>query len=220
MHPSMDEILSVRDGEATPEVADHVESCPGCSAELLRLRKVSDALRALPAQEPDRDLWPPTVARIRGHRRTFRVWLAAAAAIAIVTAGTATLILRGRDIASNVPTPHLARTKVVPPGLQPPTAEPDEPPVKDPEVARLIRKSQRLESLLNRMDERPTVVSGREALAEMGLQERLAQLDARLEPLAPGRTDRQEQVGLWKERVELLGTLAQVKGARRRTVQI
>lgn len=220
MHPDLETLLAVRDGEADPEAVRHVASCPTCSAELLRLRQMRDALGDLPTVPPDRDLWPPTAGRIRDRRNMGARWLIAAAATAILAAGTAALLLRGHGAGAPTSPPQFAQTDPVPPVGEDPAVGPDFPPTMDPEVARLVRNSQRLESMLDRMDDRPTVVSGRQAMAEMGLQERLAQLDARLGSPAPGPSTREEQVGLWKQRVELLGTLAQVKGAKKRTVEI
>jgi anti-sigma factor RsiW len=222
MHPTIEEILAVRDGEAPPGVAHHVASCRDCGEELERLRAVRDALRALPDACPPVDLWPATRQRIEATRTVAKWWIAAAAALLMVAAGGAALLLnhsRGGDgMISNQPVQQAgagaAQENPVAPWNEPPL------PASDPEVARLIRNSQQLEFLLGHMDERPVVVSGRAALAEMGIQERLSLVDARLETIQPGVSDRAERVGLWQERVRLLGTLAQVKGGKKKSAEI
>lgn len=217
MHPDLDKLLAVRDGEADPEAARHVAACPECSEELRRLRQVRDALRTLPRVSPEGDLWPATRAKILGarNRRRALAW-AAAAALVLATSG-ATLFLTSVGAPPQVaegPATAIPRTS------SRPVWNAEEPPSPDPEIARLIRDSQRLESLLDRLGERPTVVSGREAAAQMGIEDRLAEVDARLSGARVGPTARAEHVDLWQERVQLLGTLAQVKGAKRKSVTI
>jgi hypothetical protein len=222
MHPAIDEILSVRDGEAATEVALHVATCAECSFELERLRAMRDALRALPDTSVPAHLWPETRARIESSRVRPRWWIAAAAALLMVAAGGATLLLNHPFAKKPAAAPqplqqagaNAMRENPVAPWNEPP------PPASDPEVARLVRNSQRLEFLLDHMDDRPVVVSGREALAEMGIQDRLSLVDARLGAIPAGLSDREERVGLWQERVRLLGTLAHVKGGKKRSAEI
>jgi hypothetical protein len=217
MHPDLEQLLAVRDGEAEAEAARHVASCPECSEELLRLRRVRDALRDLPRVSPEGDLWPATRAKILGAQGRRRAWAWAAAAALVLAASGATLYLTG------VGAPPQVDENLASAGLRtssPPFQNAEEPASPDPEIARLIRDSQRLESLLDRLGERPTVVSGREAAAELGIEDRLAEVDARLSGAGVGPTAREEHVGLWQERVQLLGTLAQVKGAKRKSAAI
>lgn len=217
MHPDLETLLAVRDGEAGAESVRHVASCPECAAELLYLRQVREALRSCPPVPPAGDLWPATRAKILGARDRRRAWSWAAAAVLVLAVAGVTLFLSRTG--APIPLPGGRDTA----GLRPfpaPIPRTEEPPSPDPEIARLIRDSQRLESILDRLGERPTVLSGREAAAEMSIEDRLAEVDARLSGMVMDPLGRAEHVGLWQERVQLLGTLAQVKGARRRSVAI
>ena len=223
MHPEIEEILAVRDGEAPPETAHHVATCPDCSAELDRLRSVRDALRALPSAEPERDLWPGTLERIESESGRWRAvaLAAAAAAILFLSVTGAALLWKRPAPAPSGSTEALRPAGVAPVKGIPETTEENPPEIsQDPELARLIRDSQNLELFLSHLNDRPAVVSGRRALAEMGIQDRLARVDARLGTASPAASGRSEQKGLWQERVKLLGALAEVKGAKRRVLDI
>jgi hypothetical protein len=222
MHPEIEELLAVRDGEAAPQVAHHVTSCADCAAELERLRAVRDALRALPEARPSADLWPATRGRIEADRPRPRWWIAAAAALLMVAAGGMALLINHPLEKEPVTAPQPLQQANINPAPENPVPPWNEPPLpaSDPEVARLVRNSQRLEFLLDHMDHRPVVVSGREALAEMGIQDRLSLVDARLGAIPAGGSDRDVRLGLWQERVRLLGTLAQVKGGKRKSAEI
>ena len=52
MHLSVEDLLAVRDGEATADAVAHADSCPQCSAEIERLRAVQGRLAALPEERP------------------------------------------------------------------------------------------------------------------------------------------------------------------------
>ena len=80
MHPSLEELLDLRDGEGRPQTASHVESCPACAAEIERLKGLTAALGALPAAGPARDQWPEIRAMMEAERRR---WVPRAVADAI-----------------------------------------------------------------------------------------------------------------------------------------
>lgn len=224
MHPDLEEILAVRDGEAAPEAARHIASCAQCARELERLRSVRDSLRAIPAEPPVHDLWPETRSRIQAGS-TWQRWARIAAVLALALAGTAALWLGFRTAPPQpLQAPPLRADAAAPGGIPdeliPVPEEETGGPIRDPELARLIRRSHRLESVLDRMDRNPTVVSGREALAQMGIEGRLAELDIQLGGESPAPAGREERVGLWQERVQLLGALTKVKSGKRRTAEI
>jgi hypothetical protein len=86
MHLSLEDLLSVRDGEASADAVTHATSCPECAAELGRLRRVRDELAALPDQAPQHDLWPALreAASAQNQRRRWVHAGWAAAAVALV----------------------------------------------------------------------------------------------------------------------------------------
>jgi hypothetical protein len=87
MHCTMDDLVALKEGEASVWARNHLETCAACRAELEGLYQRVAQLKALPALRPARDRWPAVQAAVlaaRAQRR--RVWsmggLAAAAAVA------------------------------------------------------------------------------------------------------------------------------------------
>ncbi len=75
----------------------HVAGCASCREELAELRRLVEAARALPAREPERDLWPALAAAlpaVSAPRTRSRVWIAFAAGV-LVTLG-ALFVFRAR----------------------------------------------------------------------------------------------------------------------------
>jgi anti-sigma factor RsiW len=73
LHPFEDWLLSAHlAGDVSPReaarVAAHLSECPECRARQAELARVGDELRALPALEPARDLWPGIAARLGATR--------------------------------------------------------------------------------------------------------------------------------------------------------
>lgn len=102
-HLTDEEVLdSLTAGEETsPQVREHLMSCPSCRSRIEAERPLADRLDALPRElDPPRDLWPDLRERIEAERRG-RSWLhpalAAAAAIAIFILGVAVGRTAGPD---------------------------------------------------------------------------------------------------------------------------
>ena len=95
MHLSLEELLAVRDGEATTEAGAHADSCPECTAEIARLRAVQRALAALPEQRPSQDLWPALRTELASRRQHRRWVLAGWAAAGLAAAFTVVIGVRG-----------------------------------------------------------------------------------------------------------------------------
>ena len=63
-HASIGQLLSIRDEEPVgAEAVAHLESCDACRLTLAELGDAREALGALPALSPERDLWPEIAAR-------------------------------------------------------------------------------------------------------------------------------------------------------------
>ncbi len=189
MHLSLEQLLAVRDGEAAPGDIAHVATCAACAAEVARLRSLRAALAELPAEGPERDLWPATRARLaaqRGSRRLARAgWMAAAmAAMVTVVVG----VRGGWEAWREARTAHEVRT--------------------------LIGQSQRLERALQALDAPGRVVSGRAAGTIVELEDHIASIDAQLAHRGGESAPTPDLVSLWQERVRLLDVLVNVESTR------
>jgi hypothetical protein len=189
MHVSLEELLALRDGAAEAAVAAHLAVCPECAAELERLREIVESLRALPALEPERDLWPSLAAAAaaeRGRRRLARAgWMAAGLAAAV------SLLVGVRGAIEAVGEMRAGR-----------------------ELRGLVAESQRLEKALRSDDSDGHVVSARLAGTIVNLEDRIAVIDARLGPGGKEKPDSREALELWQERVRLLDALVAVQSTR------
>jgi anti-sigma factor RsiW len=189
MHLSIDDLLSVRDGEASAEAAAHAASCPECIAELARLRRVRDELAALPGQAPEHDLWPAlreaASARQQHHRWVQAGW--AAAAVAVVF----TLVMGVRGGLEAWQETQLAH-----------------------KTRALVAESQKLEQTLRTVEGGGRVVSGRTASTIAHLQDRIALIDTEINRAGGARVSSQDVLKLWQERVQLLDTLVNVQATR------
>ncbi len=186
MHCTMDDLLALKENEASAWAKQHLETCPACQAELDALYQRIAALKALPVRRPARDRWPAVRDAIRSdqrrRRRRWGAWsLAAAAGIA--------LLLLVRPSGGRVDAAELQRVK---------------------------QQSATLEAELDRYDPDGRVTSGRTAALAAVLEDRIAVIDGELAqlgtPEAPVR--RAELVKLWQERVDAMQQLMSVRVTR------
>jgi predicted anti-sigma-YlaC factor YlaD len=189
MHLNLEDLLAVRDGEATSQAADHAASCPECAARIERLRDLQRELAALPDERPAQDLWPALRAELDARRQRRRFALAGWAAACLAAAFTLVIGIRG-----GIEAWHEA-------GLSRQTRE-------------LVGESQRLEQQLRINATGSHVVSGRTAGTIVQLQDRIALIDAQLARTGPDRAASQDLVKLWQERVRLLDALVNVQTTR------
>jgi hypothetical protein len=189
MHLSLEDLLAVRDGEATGEAAGHAASCPECTVEIERLRSVQRGLAALPEERPAQDLWPALRAEVAARRQHQRWVLAGWAAASLATAFTLAIGLRGGLEAWHEA--KLAR-----------------------ETRQLVAASQRLEQQLRTYGGASRVVSGRKAGTIVQIEDRIALVDAQLNRVGFNRVPSQDVLTLWQERVRLLDALVSVQTSR------
>jgi len=191
-HLSMESLLSLREPGSEPGVAaarEHLNGCTVCQAELYRLHQRVARLKALPTLRPSRDRWPETAARLRADRLRRR---------------TRQVAYGGLAVAASV---ALAVTVVDRP--EPANTNPNQ-------ISQVMERSQALETALSEYNPEGRVLDGRTARIAQELEDRIAQLDRRLEvtELAPKPARDPELLRLWRERVGLLDALVDVHVTR------
>jgi hypothetical protein len=203
MHPSLEQLLAVRDGEAPPDTAAHIEHCAACSAELARLRAVRDALRSLPSVAPPEAAWP-RIREAQARRRRPGRWRAAATlGLAASVLLAVSLMVRAPLEAPSAVAPHDER---IGPEVQ---AAPGTVwrHAADPALADLHAQSRDLDLLLAEVDASDRVLDLGTAGAIVALEDRIAALDRRLTDSA---LDGPVAAALWRQRVDLMEALVGV----------
>lgn len=189
-HLTMEQLLAVRDDDRSePELAGahhHVASCEACQGELDRLHQRTARLRALPTMAPARNQFPAVRTRWQWERNQRRIRLVSG----MFTAAAAALLLSlvGRDL------------------MNPPRLDAEQ------QLQTAIDASQRLEATLHAWDPAQRVVDGRTARLVVVIEDRIAEVDGRLQDAARlEHAERlQRQVELWRERVGLMNALVDV----------
>lgn len=185
MHCTMDDLVAVRDGEGSVWARRHVEECGACRGEMEALYQRVAQLKALPALRPPRDRWHVVRDAITAERtRRRRRWTRAGWALAAALAGL--MVVR----------PLLQR------------------PVLADELAQAKQQSAQLENTLQDADPEGRVVSGREAELTARLEDQIALLDGQLTQLGERVTQDAHLVDLWRQRVDLMQQLVQVRVTR------
>jgi hypothetical protein len=197
MHARLDELLSLRDGSPLDaRVRVHVGGCAACAAELARTESLRARLRALPpAPEPATDGWSTVQARLAGARVRRR--LAARVAPFAAAASVATLAVFATLRWSGAPAPE--------------PAQPAPPVVLDTgSLEELRSQSQELEALLAALPQRPAVARAGTSVPIETLEAEVQWLDHRLS-LADASGQSHEAEQLWRDRVEVMSSLVQLR---------
>jgi hypothetical protein len=188
MHCTMDDLVALRDGEGTARARAHLETCGDCRAELDALYQRVAQLKALPALRPPRDRWDAVRAELVAaqHRRR-RVWGGWSLAAAATVAGL--IVFRPWIREGNTLYAELSRAQ---------------------------QQSATLESTLQEYGPDGRVVSGSAATLAAQLEDEIAAIDGRLAQIDPGveRDPEPQLVDLWKQRVNLMSQLYQVRVSR------
>lgn len=187
--PTLEDLLGFRDGEpGDPGLAAQIAADPEAQAELDRLRRLEAEIARLPPVTPPAAVWEAIQERTGGRRPSWlqRFPLATAATVFLATALGIVLL-----------DPVLS-----------PQDEANGPQVQDP-VAQLMLRSRSLESELFTRASAPTVGS---TSSEQALLYGIADVDAQLNALyEAGSPDPVERERLWRQRVALLESLAEVQ---------
>jgi hypothetical protein len=189
MHCTIEDLVSLRDGEGSVWARRHVAECAECQAERERLYQRVAQLKALPALRPPRDRWHAirdTVVAERARKR--QRWVRGGLAVAAAVAGL----------------------MIVRPMLQKPVLADD--------LAQAKQQSAQLETTLRDYDSDSRVMSGREADLTAQLEDQIALLDGRLSLLGDSVSADARLVDLWRQRVDLMQQLMQVHVTRAKYV--
>src|SRR5262245_11808260 len=141
MHPSTEDLLSVRDGEPLDAEAATACELPEHAPEIERLRRMRAALGALPELAPPPGVWQRTVEAERASRRSG--WPRAAAVVGVAAAVAAVAIfVVGGELRMSGAEPSVSTSPAtwrVPVEVRTPT----------PTYVSLVQESARLEGLLS-----------------------------------------------------------------------
>ncbi len=228
MHPSTEDLLSIRDGEPVDAVVAERACDAAHEQEIERLRETRDALRRLPELAPPEGAWAAIEAAERETRARGNPWLrrvagigvaAAVAAVAIALLGLPShprgpVVLapapQGDDTSTTLDTPDLTSSII---GAAPiydtdrllagrvvPTSYPA-----------LVQESARLDRALRRLSYQRPMMSGGTATTIAGLEDRIALLDEQITYGNARGVPQPQRNALWGERVELMNALVHVR---------
>ena len=189
MHPSTEDLLSVRDGEPlTAATRAAIEESPEATREVERLRAMQRSVRDLPEIAPPPGAWQRILAeeqrRAVASRRITRALAGFGAAAAVAFVAVIVVVAGPRGDSTT-----------------------------QPEYAEIVAESARLERLLAEIPPEPRVVHLGTVSTIMGLEDQIALLDEQLSyGDAIGLQGAQRAV-LWSERVDLLNALVLVRAA-------
>ena len=202
MHASLEQLITLRDEEpVSVEVQQHVRGCNQCAAALNGLLSARERLTALADPLPPADAWQRIVlAADRSSRR--RRWLPVAGLGVAASAAAVAVLLMDLHLAQPQARPDLA---VVSPISDKPA-----------DVNQLMAQSRYLERAVLKLDghaDRMAVSAGT-ASTIAALEDRIALVDYAINS-ASGLDDSDPHMAqLWKQRVDLLQSLAAVRYAQ------
>jgi hypothetical protein len=186
MHPNLDELLALRDGDGGADTARHVERCELCRAELEELRATMGALRELPSIAPPGEAWTGIRHRIVSQRRRSTRSRFALVAASILAVTAVTLVARFGGLGSDPESAGIGEARMA--------------------VEHLSTASRELELVLQDPSLQSRVLSPRRAAMIVEIEDRIAIVDIALaENTSAGPDER--AVVLWSDRVELLDAL-------------
>ena len=188
-HLTMEQLLALRGPASDPgadEARRHADSCEECQRELDRLHQRVARMKALPNLRPSRDAWPEIRRRISAERHQRQARWMGIAGFALAASVLFAVII----------------TEISHPDILSATAAIDSAKAQ----------SKVLEYTIQRYNPEGRVLDGETAGIAAELEDRIAELDRRLERtqlMREGSRD-QELLQLWRQRVGLLDALVDV----------
>jgi hypothetical protein len=205
MHPRTEHLLSLRDREPVgADVREHVAGCSRCTSQITEAADLRDQLRALPQAAADARSggWQDVRRRMAERaatvqRRSLAARLAVAASIAVIAVAIA---WRASDPAATPPATvvaHYGRQAV-------------EDAIALDRVAQLQTQSQALDEMLSALGEQPAIERAGAAMPIDTLEARVQWLDHQLSTGGDSIAAKSAE-HLWRERVELMNSLVQLR---------
>ena len=219
MHPRIDQLLSLRDGEPVDAAArEHVENCAVCALSMRHLSQRQRSLQDLPQFDAPDIAYSRIRARAEVESRPVTVtprltvqnrrWashhrhaVAAAVVVAAVIAGF--MAIEGdRKLQALDSTPRSTVTAAAAVDV------PQEPP-----VAQLVEQSRELDQLLQKLPPRPEVQRVSLAGTVDRIEQRVQWLDMQLSSVPETAADDSLSRRMWRERVDLMDSLVAMRYA-------
>lgn len=215
MHPNTEDLLSLRDREPMDAaVRTRMEASREALTEIERMNDLRDAMRALPELTPPPGAWQRIIANVEpaaategASMRLWRVGAVVAAALAVV----AVLSL------AYLPEPTKPTLGMAPPSTAPSEVQEDAPLLEAMETSSyvaLVEESVRLEQMLAGMPyQRPVMRAGTASTIAV-LEDRISFIDGQLTLAALEGVEPPKRQALWRERVDVMNALVQVRFAQ------
>lgn len=204
MHASIEQLIGLRDEEPVAvEVQQHVRGCSRCAAALNGLLVARERVNRLADPLPPPDAWQRIVAASERSARRRR-WLPVAGMGVAASAAAVAVLLMNLHLAQPQAQTDLAVTPAV--------------AARPADVNRLMAQSRYLERAVLRLDDHADhmVVSAGTASTIAALEDRIALVDYEINTASGSGVgnDDPHVAQLWKQRVDLLQSLAAVRYAQ------
>ncbi len=204
MHASLEQLIGLRDEEPVAvEVQQHVRGCSRCAKALNGLLAAREALTAVPDPLPPADAWSRIVLAADLSARRRRRWLPAAG-VGLVASITAAVFLVNLHL---TPAPASGNATAAATNLS---------PNGNADVTQLMAQSRYLERAVLKLDGHADsmAVSAGTASTIAALEDRIALVDYEINDASGKQGAGQRVTELWKQRVDLLQSLAAVRYAQ------
>ncbi|MGE5625108.1 MAG: hypothetical protein ACM3ZT_06135 [Bacillota bacterium] len=199
MHASLEQLIGLRDEEpVAAEVQQHVRGCSRCAKALNELVALREGVATLPDPLPPPGVWDRITAEAAARRQPARRRWLAAGGVGLAASVAAAVLLVNLRLSTPAAAPVAAAT----------------PSTAAPSVGQLMAESQYLEhAVLNMNSADSLAVSAGTASTVAALEDRIALVDYELNNMPAGGGDA-KRAELWKQRVDLLQSLAAVRYAQ------